>query len=120
MQLYEHMRKEIITGEIGSGEKLPSIREISKSTGLSRTTIESAYFQLLTEGYILSRPKSGYYAADLTEIELDFPSEKPRIEDKSRAMVISQEIKYFNENRDSASLDASMRKRLYGKILKDR
>ncbi|PLX33953.1 MAG: PLP-dependent aminotransferase family protein, partial [Clostridiales bacterium] len=62
MQLYEHMRKEIITREIGRGEKLPSIREISQSTGLSSTTIESAYFQLLTEGYILSLPKSGYYA----------------------------------------------------------
>jgi len=120
MQLYDYIRKSIITGEMCKGEKLPSIREISQTTGLSRTTIESAYFQLLTEGYILSRPKSGYYAADLTEIELDFPSEKPRIEDKSRAMGISQEIKYFNENVDSESFDASTWKRMYGKILKDR
>lgn len=119
MQLYEHMRKEIITGEIGRGEKLPSIRKISQSTGLSRTTIESAYFQLLTEGYILSRPKSGYYAADLTEIEWDLPWGKEKAEEKPLETDISREKKYFNEDVDSESFDAPAWKRMYGSVLKD-
>src|SRR6056297_40802 len=119
MQLYEHMRKEIITGEIGRGEKLPSIRKISQSTSLSRTTIESAYFQLLTEGYILSRPKSGYYAADLTEIEWDLPWGKEKAEEKPLETDISREKKYFNEDVDSESFDAPAWKRMYGSVLKD-
>ena len=119
MQLYEHMRKEIIAGKIGRGEKLPSIREISQSTGLSRTTIESAYFQLLTEGYILSRPKSGYYAADLTEIGWDLPWEKEKKEEKPLETDISREKKYFNEDVDSESFDAATWKRMYGSVLKD-
>ncbi len=119
MQLYNYIRKSIITGQTGSGEKIPSIREISQTTGLSRTTVENAYFQLLTEGYILSRPKSGYYAADLTEIKWDLPRGKEEEEKKLLEMDISREIKYFNEDVDGESFDASTWKKIYGRVIKE-
>lgn len=120
MQLYEHIRKAIIRGEAGKGEKLPSIRELARTTGLSRTTIESAYFQLLTEGYILSRPKSGYYAADLTEIELDLPFENETLGVNPPETHISREKRYSNEDVDCESFDASAWKRIYAAVLRER
>lgn len=48
-----------------AGEKLPSIRKVSTLYNLSKTTVESAYSQLYAEGYIESRPKSGYYVSEL-------------------------------------------------------
>lgn len=61
VQLYETIKKEILKGNISASEKLPSIRELSKTLSLSKTTIEAAYDQLLVEGYIYSKPQSGYY-----------------------------------------------------------
>lgn len=65
LQLYDYIKEAIISGEIMTGEKLPSLRNLAKSTGLSITTIEQAYNQLLVEGYIYSKSQSGYYVDDV-------------------------------------------------------
>ncbi|MBK5251384.1 MAG: PLP-dependent aminotransferase family protein [Peptostreptococcaceae bacterium] len=120
MQLYDYFRKAISSGVIKKDEKLPSIREASEITGLSRTTVESAYFQLLTEGYVLSRPKSGYYAADLMEIEEELPWEIEKFKTKGADEFISREIYFYNEDIDSESFDVSAWKKIYGTVLRER
>lgn len=65
MQLYEYIREEIITGRIPKDHKLPSIRNLSEYLGVSRTPVALAYDQLLAEGYIRSRPRSGFFAVDV-------------------------------------------------------
>ncbi len=62
MQLYAYLRDAITAGDIEAGERLPSLRRLSRDTGLSVTTIEKAYDQLLVEGYVSCRPQSGYFA----------------------------------------------------------
>lgn len=62
VQLYRSIRDAISEGRIESGEKLPSIRKLSSDMGISRSTVENAYAQLEVEGFIMSRPQSGYYA----------------------------------------------------------
>ena len=64
-QLYARIRASIVNGEIAPGERMPSIRRLSEELNLSRTTIEAAYQQLCVEGYLKSRPQSGYYAAEI-------------------------------------------------------
>lgn len=61
-QLYAYIRDAILSGHIQPGEKLPSLRSLSKSLGLSLSTVEQAYSQLSVEGYLNSKPQSGYYA----------------------------------------------------------
>ena len=61
LQLYQYMRTAILEGGILPSERLPSLRSLSKSLGLSLTTVELAYNQLLVEGYVYSKPQSGYY-----------------------------------------------------------
>lgn len=63
VQLYEHLRNEMSAGRIATGERLPSLRSMADSLGISVTTVKLAYDQLMAEGYLLSRPQSGYYAA---------------------------------------------------------
>jgi len=65
VRLYFCIRREIEKGNIEPGCKLPSIRQVSKELGLSSTTVENAYNQLMVEGYICSIPQKGYYAAGL-------------------------------------------------------
>ncbi len=53
-QLFEAISKEIRTGNMRSGEKLPSTRAFAKVLGTSRNTVTEAYEMLLAEGYILT------------------------------------------------------------------
>jgi GntR family transcriptional regulator/MocR family aminotransferase len=66
-QLYIYIRSEIESGNIGSGEKLPSKRALASHLKISVVTVETAYSQLLSEGYIYSVPGSGFYAETLPD-----------------------------------------------------
>lgn len=63
-QIYSKLKEDILTGDIKSGEKMPSLRRIAKDNGVSLTTIEAAYNQLAIEGYIIGRQRSGFFVAD--------------------------------------------------------
>lgn len=65
VQLYEYIRHEIMKGELKEGDKLPSIRTLSKALYISKSTVENAYNQLAIEGYIDSKNKSGYYVVPI-------------------------------------------------------
>ena len=69
LQIYDQLKEQILQGEAAAGEKLPSLRILSKNLEVSITTAELAYNQLLVEGYITSRPQSGYYVAQITSIQ---------------------------------------------------
>lgn len=56
IQLFAYIRDSILCGETVPGEKLPSLRNLSESLGISITTVSLAYEQLEVEGYITSRP----------------------------------------------------------------
>lgn len=78
IQLYEGLKQNILT-HYQMGDKLPSIRALASSHNLSKNTVQSAYTQLYAEGYIESRPKSGYYVSDFQytpEKISDSPSKK--------------------------------------------
>lgn len=62
-QLYEQIRRAVQEGHLSRDEKMPSIRRLAEDLGLSRTTIETAYQQLCVEGYLKSKPQSGYFVA---------------------------------------------------------
>lgn len=64
-QLYRAVRDDILSGQICGGEKLPSKRALAEHLNISCITVENAYSQLLAEGYMISRPRSGYYAQTL-------------------------------------------------------
>jgi len=59
-QIYRQLREQIILGTIPENSMLPSTRNLAKRLQVSRNTVESAYQQLYSEGYITSRAGSGY------------------------------------------------------------
>ena len=68
IQLYEQMKSDIIEN-YSVGDKLPSVRKISSTYNISKTTIESAYGQLVAEGYIESYPNSGFRVENINELK---------------------------------------------------
>ena len=59
--LYRAIREDILSGALQPGEKLPSKRALAANLEVGKTTVEGAYGQLLEEGYIVSRERSGFY-----------------------------------------------------------
>lgn len=72
--LYLAVRQDIADGALKAGERLPSKRALSEHLGVSVITVQTAYEQLLAEGYIVSRERSGYYVA---EVNLTSPAAPP-------------------------------------------
>ncbi len=80
--MYEHLyrciKQDILQKKLKSGEKLPSKRSFAKNLGVSTITVESAYAQLVAEGYLYTLPKRGYYVCELEKGET--PPPPPRRE----------------------------------------
>ena len=63
--VYEQIKRTIkfaiLTGKLGEGDKLMSLRELSTKIQINPNTIIKVYTQLETEGYVYSRPGAGYF-----------------------------------------------------------
>lgn len=94
IKLYNQIKDQILSGKLASDEKLPSVRQLSAELGISRNTVEYAYEQLCTEGFIYSKSRSGYYVS-LIEKEFIPPISK----------TILKVIKASAEDKPSDSLD---------------
>ena len=62
--LYRLIREDIRTGRLAPGEKLPSKRALAEHLEVSVITVEAAYQELLSEGYIRSQEKVGYFVEE--------------------------------------------------------
>ena len=67
--LYKEMKKDILSGSLKKGEKLPSKRTLAEHLGISLITVENAYQMLKEEGYIETRERSGYFVCEINAAE---------------------------------------------------
>ncbi|AGK96370.1 PLP-dependent aminotransferase family protein [Clostridium pasteurianum] len=65
LQIYEQFKEKIILEQISEGRKLPSTRALSTTLNVSRNTVENAYLQLCSEGYIEGKGGSGFIVLKL-------------------------------------------------------
>ncbi len=63
-QLVEGLTREIVTGLIGEGEQLPSIRELSVTLGVNPNTVQKALLELDRLGVVVSSPGRGVFVAE--------------------------------------------------------
>lgn len=77
LQLYSFLKKEMVEGRLNPDTKLPSKRKLSTHLGISQTTVETAYQQLIAEGYVKSEPRKGLF---VNKLEMDiYPIKKEHI-----------------------------------------
>ncbi|GLF91936.1 GntR family transcriptional regulator [Bacillus safensis] len=92
-QLYQYIKTNILNGKLSAGTRLPSIRSLSSHLCISRNTVDMAYQQLLAEGYVQSRPRSGLYIMDLKLESL--PSSQPVTKKKWENSILNNpEIRF--------------------------
>lgn len=69
LQIYEYIKGEILCGQLQAPAKLPSTRSLAAHLEVSRTTVDTAYDQLVAEGYVEAREKCGYFVVPITHLQ---------------------------------------------------
>ncbi len=67
-QIYEQLAEHIRQQHLAEDSKLPGIRSLADELGVSVNTVNQAYQQLLVEGYIYARERSGYYVKSIDNL----------------------------------------------------
>ena len=68
IEIYNYYKNLILTNQLKAGDKLPSVRAATQLLPVSKTTIQTAYFELQADGYVIASPKSGYYVTEQKNI----------------------------------------------------
>ncbi len=116
LQLYEQIKEEIITNKLKANAKLPSIRTVASDYKISKNTVQTAYTQLLAEGYIHSCEKKGFFVSEdlYKEEENSFKSPLKEIIKEN----ISYKYDFFPANLNSEDFPKKLWLKIYNKVLK--
>lgn len=102
LRVYNYYKELILSGKMEPDTKLPSIRKGAVQLQMSRTTMETAYMLLAAEGYIISRPQSGYYVTDIARQQTR--QTVPEIQKKEETEII-YDFASSNVDRESFRFD---------------
>ena len=94
-QIRDGLRKLIVTGALGPDEKLPSVRAMATELAINPNTIQRAYGELESQGYIYSIPGKGSFAAGISG-----QSGQRKAELMTMLREILAELKYLNVSQE--------------------
>lgn len=103
IQIYEYIKQEILEAGFPAGAKLPSARSLAANLEVSRSTVDTAYEQLVAEGYVEARERRGFFVNPITYIQ-QFPmtpADRPETDYKSCGKILPR----FDFNPDSIDLE---------------
>lgn len=76
--IYNSVKSQILSGSLAPDSKLPSKRSLALNLGVSIITVQNAYAQLISEGFIYSIEKKGFFVTDLSTCEANQFSDSAR------------------------------------------
>ena len=89
-QIKDGLKKLMVSGALAADEKLPSVRALATQLSINPNTIQRAYNELESEGYIYSVPGKGSFAAGN-----DGADESRRRELMEKLRELAAELKYL-------------------------
>lgn len=90
-QISENIRKAISSGSLARGDKLKSVRMLSKELGVSISNVFRAYYNLEGDGLIELRPKSGYFVK-MDRGDLNSPSLAPHTYRQEISVISNRDV----------------------------
>ena len=67
-QIAQHIKMQIVSQEIKSGDQLPTVREYAENAGVNPNTMQRAFTELEREGMVYSQRTAGRYVTDDQEL----------------------------------------------------
>ena len=89
-QIKDGLKKLMVSGALAADEKLPSVRALATQLSINPNTIQRAYNELESEGYIYSIPGKGSFAAG--DVGTD-GNRKKELKEKVRELIA--ELRYL-------------------------
>lgn len=103
LQVYDFYKELILNGQMTVDQKMPSIRKGAQQMQVSRTTMETAYMLLAAEGYIISKPQSGYYVTQMAAKQKESWNQKMSLQEKNQK--VTYDFVTSNVDRESFKFD---------------
>ncbi|WP_371381029.1 PLP-dependent aminotransferase family protein [Sporomusa aerivorans] len=116
VKLYNQIKDQIVTGKLPPHSRLPSVRDLAGELAISRNTVEYAYEQLCTEGFIYSKARSGYFIAALDQ-EFIIRSSQTRV--NSLRHMFAEEKQYTFDFHPASLLPDSFPTAIWRKLFAD-
>ncbi len=63
-QLARQVKEEVAVGRLGTGDRLPSVRELARELAINPNTVARAYERLEADGVIVRRQGAGCFVTD--------------------------------------------------------
>src|SRR6188768_3115301 len=104
----DRIEKLIDNGVLKVGDKLLSVRALSKEQGISLSTAFQSYYHLESKGLIEARPQSGYYVKYSPEHILDLPNVSEPVNDAVPVSVDDMINSVYLDLRSDKLLNFSM------------
>lgn len=102
-QIYEAYKKQILSGAIEPGVRLPATRKLAVDLAIGRNTVDNAYQQLVMEGYVTAKAGAGYIVNDLSLTHGFWPEKAQTVPHKPAAA--RPKVRYdFGSGRAATSL----------------
>ncbi len=108
-QIYRQIRAMILTGDLKTGEMLPSIRALAREEKVSVVTVQRGYEMLEREGLIISRRGKGFFVSDLHDNKKKNLAEKRLMENIKPQIELAK-----NEGMNKEEI-----KKIFGKLLNE-
>ncbi len=96
-QVIDSFKEEIVSGVLAPGEKMPSVRDLSKQLTINPNTVQKAYRELEREGYCYTVSGLGTFVAKPEQITRD---DEKIGELKTELARLIQELRYQNVSPD--------------------
>lgn len=94
-QIKDGLRRMIVTGAMAQDEKLPSVRALATQLSINPNTIQRAYSQLETEGYVYTVSGRGTFVCEVRE-----QNRQRRAEVTARVRPLMEELRDLGMTRE--------------------
>lgn len=94
-QVKDSLRRMMLTGLLEPGEKLPSVRSLATQLAINPNTIQRAYSQLETEGYVYTVSGRGTFVCEVRE-----QNRQRRAEVTARVQPLMEELRDLGMTRE--------------------
>lgn len=95
--IYRTIKEQILNSTLPADSRLPSKRSLADHLGVSIITIQNAYGLLISEGYIYSIEKKGFFVTDISEFT-GKTNERSLVLDSERTFVIPDSTKLTDDS----------------------
>lgn len=116
IQIYNHIKQEILQGNIEIDSRLPSHRNLSLQLGVSRNTVEYAYQQLIAEGFVESKHRRGLFVASI-DYDMIRTTNNNNIVDRQKSVQEDFRFDFSHGSIDTSSFPLSTWKKITNNCL---